>query len=116
MNGENKSIRELAEEYRSLNDDNDPSQFERGRMRKMLLSKFHASSYAEVERQVDKLLYGSQSTHARTKTQDTAIESQTEENHYLEKALARAEAEADLGKIGDLRKIRDNWHRGKPKA
>lgn len=110
--------RELAERYRSLNDDNDPSQFERGRMRKMLSSRFHAGSYAELDEHVDKLLYGSPSAPAdaertppiETAASDTATKSQTEEN-YLEKVLARAKEMGDERTVTDLTSIRDNWRR-----
>lgn len=110
MNGITQSDRELAEKYRNLNDDNDSSQFERSRMRKMLLQRLHAPSYAELEKQVDRLLYGSPSTPKRSSSRE---ETPAEGENYLEKALARAEEQADLATIGDLRKIKDNWHRGK---
>lgn len=60
------SDRELAEEYRKLSDENDPSQFRRTSMRKMLKERFHSQSYRELEEQIDKILYGSQKISAET--------------------------------------------------
>lgn len=118
MSRDTKSDKELAEEYRSLDDDNDPSQFERDRMRKMLLSRFHARNYAELEEKVDELLYGSPSTPAdverthpiETAASDTATKNQAEESS-LERFLARAKEMGDERTVTDLTSIRDNWRR-----
>ncbi|MDD5700132.1 MAG: hypothetical protein PHH00_02985 [Candidatus Nanoarchaeia archaeon] len=77
MDGNTESDKQMAERYRGLNDDSS-SQWEKTRLRKILLDKLHAGSYTELEEKIDTLLYGSPSTPAHAERSPPARHSGTE--------------------------------------